>query len=172
MPNPAIKTNNNNKSKKKAMLSRTSGSSTRPKDKITVFEEYLDLYTFETKPVTNRFLDMLADKYKNWVVMHEDALIFTEFLEEQYLCTDSFYSWMEKSPNLKRAHKYVLMVLGNRRERGAINKSMDGNFISKTHGHYSEVWVKESNRIAALAKEINTTPNIDVIIDGFRLEKK
>ena len=41
-----------------------------------------------------------------------------------------------------------------------------------THGHYSEVCVKESNRIASLAKEINTTPNIDVIIDGFRLEKK
>lgn len=144
----------------------------KDREKLTVYEEYLDLYTFETIPVSNRFLDMLAVRYREWITREKGALVFTEFLEEQFLPLSSFYRWLELSPKLKAAHKHVLMIIGNRRDKGATIRAFDGGFVSKTLGFYSDVFVQESNRLAELAQKNNISPDIDVYIDGLKIEKK
>ncbi len=133
-----------------------------------VLEEYLDMYLLQKKPVTDTFLDMLASTYVKWVKEETKCLLFTEFLQYQGIRREDFYRWLLRSEKLRAAHDFVIMVLCNRREVGAITRKYDSSMITKMHGFYSDIWVQETTRVAALGmKDEDRKQNITVIIPPF-----
>lgn len=133
-----------------------------------VLEEYLDMYLLQKKPVTDTFLEMLASTYIKWVKEETKCLLFTEFLQYQGIRREDFYRWLLRSEKLRQAHDFVIMVLCNRREVGAITRKYDSSMITKMHGFYSDIWVTETTRIAALTSNNDTAKqNITVIIPPF-----
>ena len=147
--------------------SNTTELKTTPK-KTTVIDQYYDMFFFKHRPVTETFLDTLAENYVKWFATNKEAILFTQFLQDQNINRSDFYRWILRSDKLQKAHEFVLMILCNRREVGAATKKYDSNMISKVHGHYSDIWVQETVRIAALTKsEEDKKQNITVIIDKF-----
>lgn len=132
-----------------------------------VFDEYLDMFLMQKKPVTDTFLDMLAETYVLWVKTEVKCIIFTEFLQQQGITRSHFYRWLLRSEKLREAHDFVLMTLGNRRERGVAERRYEPSMISKMHGHYSDIWVTETARIAALTNNEASKGNITVVIPPF-----
>ena len=81
---------------------------------------------------------------------------------------------MERSPSLKQAHKWVMQLLANRREIGAIERKYDASTIHRTMGHYDPIWKEQEALRAALAKaDDDKAQNITVIVEKFKeLEDK
>lgn len=158
------KTTNNSKSVNK----RAAIGNSECKKVPIVFDEYMDMFLMQKKPVTDTFLDMLAETYILWVKTEIKCIIFTEFLQQQGITRSHFYRWLLRSEKLREAHDFVLMTLGNRRERGVAERKYEPSMITKVHGHYSDIWVTELTRIAALNnKEDNSKQNITVLIEPF-----
>ncbi len=148
------KISQNNTAKKD---NKSSGKDTR------VIDEYIDMFYFMHKPVTETFLEMLCEKYSKWI-KSTDSLIFTEFLEHEGIPRSTFYKWLKLSDLLATTHDFVLMTLGNRRERGALKKEYDAGTVAKVQGFYSDIWVSESQRISKLNKDEEFHQNIEVTI--------
>ena len=157
------------KNNKKAVIANTNTPELKiaPK-KQPYLEQYLDLHIFKHRPVTEAFLDGLAEELVKWFTANNEMLLVTDFLEAKHINRTSFYRWLKMSEKLKEAHEFVTMVLCNRRENGALRFKLNANMVIKVHGHYSDIWQDEIAKIAALGlKDEDKKQNITVIIPPF-----
>ena len=147
----------------------------RKSPKSVISASPLDEYFFwKAIPVTEQKLDKLAEKYLHWAENDEKALKITQFVIKERISLEDFYNWMDQNPKLKQAHKWVMAIIANRREIGAIERKYDASTIHKTMSHYDPVWKEQEIFKASLAKtEDEKSRNITVIVEKFpELESK
>lgn len=89
---------------------------------------------------TEKTYAMVTKELAEWVDKNPDMLCVEEFLMEKKMSPSTFMEWRKAYPPLEETYQYVLMSLGIRRERGAINKNYDANIISMMMPHYSGRW--------------------------------
>lgn len=117
-----------------------------------VMGEYFCLKERQPRPVTLNFLKVLADKLIEWVD-NEEILSVTEFFGFAKIGSGTFYEYLDRCPELKRAHAYALDVVGSRRETGAMRRKLDTNAVWKCQYQYGKQYRDAMEFAAKLAKK-------------------
>lgn len=103
--------------------------------------EFLNMHSMKIQPVSNDWLDILAEQLVEWATT-ENPLILTMFYDERGIHSDVLARWMKKSKKLKQAHEFSKRVIGGRRELGALNKTLDSAIVARTMAMYNKDWQK------------------------------
>lgn len=125
--------------KKKTNIEYSNGTNTLTK----VVDEYMDMFSFRKCPVSEAFLDHLATELVDWAKNDDKAIKVTQFLGLKGIHSKTFDRWRDRHPKMQDAYEYALMVIGDRRESGAIYKKFDASIVSFTMPHYDKDWVKQ-----------------------------
>ena len=130
---------------------------TTPKSKTEkreplVLGEYFCMKEMQPKPVTMNFLKLMAEMLIEWV-NDEDVVTFNEFFQYAHIGSGTFHNYVDRCPELKRAHAYALDVLGGRREAGAMRRRLDTNAVWKCQYQYGKNYKDAMEYAAKLAKK-------------------
>lgn len=150
-------------------LPRNSQDNTNlPKPAKIAYDNYRDMLTFRMKPVSDHFIDKLAQELVDWARNNEDALKLTQFFVQKGIDISNLYRWEERNETLKTAHEFALMCIGARREIGAIKKKYDAGIIASTMAHYDPSWKDlEEWRAMLRRKELEQNQTKFVVIERF-----
>ena len=113
--------------------------------KYVFLEEYKDLFTFKMKPVSEAFIEKLAEEYMAWA-KKEDSLILSDFCDERHIEPRSFYNWCQKFDSMKEAHDYAKRRIASRRELGALNRKFSETMVIRRQHAYDPEWDKDRQR--------------------------
>lgn len=134
----------------------------------TVFEEYLDLFTFEKRPVTKEFKNMFFEKFLRWAREDEEALKPSQFWNKEGVFQKDVYKWRDSDEKYAHIYATILQILGNRRELLGLKRKMDPGMVMFTMPHYDKDW-KELVEWRTKIKQENgeKSDKIEVYIDNF-----
>lgn len=108
-----------------------------PRKKVPEKREF---FFFKEIPVSDDYLSILAQEYATWACDNHEAYKASEFRTLKKIPGSTWMSWLERNENLMTAHLFVLEVIGNRREIGALTKKLDSSIVSFTMPHYDSEW--------------------------------
>lgn len=94
------------------------------------------------RPVSDKYLDDLAIRLRDWALYNEEAFKLSQFILEEGVWEGNFFKWLERNENLREAHKDALTAIGNRREIGALKKKLDSSLTTLTMPMYDPEWKK------------------------------
>jgi hypothetical protein len=77
----------------------------------------------------------------------------TQFMRGYGIPERTYYYWVNKYPEFKKAHWYALTAIGDRREIGAIYKKYDAGTVALTLSQYCSVAAAAESRRAKLRRE-------------------
>lgn len=117
-------------------------------------EDYLNVRSMRMHPVTETFIDDLAQQLIAWVIdddqkRFKQPLMLSQFYLSKGIQKMTFHRWMERFPQLKHASEFAKEVIANRREVGAMIKEYDFGAISFMQPHYSPEWKEQLDYRAA-----------------------
>lgn len=116
-------------------------------------EEYFDIFTFKVKPVSDIYMEKLAEKMREWA-QQDDSLRLEDFYDLSGISPDNFERWYKRSLPLKTIHDYTIRRLASRREIGALKNELNVSMVCKTLGHYCKIYdSEEEKRIKRHEKE-------------------
>jgi hypothetical protein len=108
--------------------------------KDIIVDEYFDLGCFKQRPVSERYIDRLAEELVKWARDDEEALKLSQFLIKNGIGDSDFYRFLDRNAKLKQAHAFALEAIGNRREIGALKRKLDSNMVFASMPHYDKDW--------------------------------
>lgn len=103
-------------------------------------EEYEDCFTFQTKPVTQMFLERLSHDLIEWAKAEKRAFKLSQFYINKGIPKNTFFRWCDKYPILGNAKETAMSLLADRREIGAIDKKLDSKMILMNLHQYDSDW--------------------------------
>lgn len=139
----------------------------KPKSKIVVLEEYFNFNSFRKVPITKETIMRLAESGVQWARENERAYKVKQFMAEQGLNQNTWWRWCQTHPELQEANDQMVMLLGNRRERGLIERKFDASSTMFMMPHYDSDWKKMSEWKASLtqkAEASGTGATINVVM--------
>ena len=128
------------------------------------YEDYYCLYSFMQKPVNSAYIEKLAQEMMSWA-QTDEAFKVTQFWLSKGIRSKDFYRWCDKHQCLKEVYDAVKILLGNRREIGAIKKNFDSSTIRASMKLYDEDWKgidsdQEGNKQTIVVVEKMPTSNL------------
>lgn len=135
-------------------------------------EDYLDLFTFKMKPVTEAFIERLAQELILWVDDEKEArkrLKISQFYGYKKIPKEAFYRWIRKHPNLEEAYKYAMYSLGDRREIGVALREYDASVL-KVMPLYDADWKDIEKWRASIKAETEAAASINYIVKNVPIE--
>lgn len=103
-------------------------------------EEYQDCFTFQTKPVTQMFLERLSHDLIEWAKTNKRALRLSQFYIHKGIPKNTFFRWCDKYPILRGAKETAMSLMADRREIGAIVKKYEKTVILLNIHQYDSDW--------------------------------
>lgn len=126
-------------------------------------EEYFDLFTLRVKPVSDAFIEKVAEGLIKWADLKSSFRI-SDFYMDRGMDNDDFYRWIKRNKNMKRAHKYAMSRIGSRREKGAMFNELNVTMVTKTLGHYCEIYEKEEQKRSDQRQKENVDNQKTVVV--------
>ena len=126
--------------------------------------QYYNVKTMKYHPTTVKFVAYECVALQEWADQ-EDSLILEDFIDSRGYNPDTFYDWCKKFENLEEAHQYAMRRLASRREKGALTRKFDGNFVARMMGHYSKSWRQEQILAAKLREDTSKQNDIKIVIE-------
>jgi len=126
------------------------------------FDQYKNMFSIKTKPVSEKFIHLLAKELVDWAIHNENALILKQFFFEKGIGTSDIHRWRKKNEGLDSAIKFAKEAIGVRRELGALTKKFDSRTIMKTMANYCDEW-KEAELWRARLKNLAEEPDRNVL---------
>jgi len=120
------------------------------KEKTKIVDFYTDMLFFKEKPVSEAFIERLAQQMVDWS-KQDDSLRITQFFNKCGIPNSMLYKWMDRFPVFKAAHEFTMSALADRRDIGALTRKYDGNYIEKSMGMYDPEYRKFMEWRASLA---------------------
>ncbi len=102
-------------------------------------EDYLDLQMMKMKPITQGFVERLAEEVIRWS-LNDDAIVFRDFIDNKSIPEEAYYRWVRTYPELKAAHVLAKGRIGSRREKGALTRKFDGSIVVNSMPMYDQEW--------------------------------
>lgn len=146
---------------------------------VKTFEQefYRDMFTLKMKPIPNDYLLHFALEWVTVTLKDEEMITIEDYLILKGVEQSTVDRWCKRSEELRAAHDYVLMILGNRREKGGLTRKFDAGLIKTTQHLYNIKWKEleewRANLSAKIAQahggdknfiiEMNTTPNSPLV---------
>ncbi len=120
--------------------------------KPLVMGEYECSRQFTARPITESFLESMSQNLMQWA-QETESIHLVDWFHESGMPSDTFYEWTNKSPSLKRAHRFAMEALGARRESGAITKKYDTGAVWKRQYQFGNDYKEAMEFTAKLAKK-------------------
>lgn len=134
--------------------SKSTNSRTR---RFVYFDEYHPLFTGSLKTVSETFIEDLISEFGLWLkdlkingLTKKSSHTIEEFLFEKGIPDSTYYDWLKRRPDLKKAHDAAVVYLGVLRESGALYGDMDRATVHKVQHEYSTTWKRALEYIARL----------------------
>ncbi len=86
------------------------------------------------------FLEGIAIALVDWLDDDESALTITQFLVLKRILPTQWKRWLEASEDLRNAREFAMMVIGNRREIGALTFRLNANMMIQSMPMYDDDW--------------------------------
>ena len=112
----------------------------KKRQKVACFDEYYSYKTKKKEFITTSQLDKICDDLVDWVTREEEALKIKQFIALKGIPYGTWHNWIEKSEKLKMAVEQAKMIIGNRREVGAITRKFDSGNTMFMMPHYDHDW--------------------------------
>lgn len=141
------------------------------RDKLVWLDQYIDIYTFKTMPVTERWAVKISEDLVNWAKKNEDAFKLTQFCEERGIPYSTFKTLVNKFPCMKIARDAAVMIIGNRREIGGLKNKLNTTMVMSQMAKYDDEWWSLEQRRAKLKAE--SQPKSDenvrytIVVDSY-----
>ena len=165
------------KTRKKRVLVKDKPSNIAPKktpDEKTItykyFDQYRDLYSFMMKPVSETFVDKLAEDLIAWARDDKDALILSQFFYIKGIGYDMVQKWSHKHEKLAMAFSEAKRLIGNRREVGAVKKHFEPGMVKTSMRMYHKEWEDIEKARAELKQqqdELTSKRNIQWVLEKY-----
>lgn len=128
-----------------------------------------------------KIVDALAEDLLKWCKT-DDAISIDGFVKVSFLPTTQMYDYAQNHPGLKRAIATAKHLIGQRRERFALEGKYNANVVIKTMPLYSpeyKAWVQEYQKGATAAATgggtryivVDTMPNSDLVPERKHVEE-
>jgi len=127
-------------------------------------EDYPELYTNRLSPISEAFMDRLAQDLIKWVEGDQKALMIREFIALKRLDQVSYNGWVKKYDFLGRAHAYAKLILGIRREKGIINRTLEPTWTAFMMPNYDQDWKEMTQWRESLKKDAASDSKAKVCI--------
>ncbi len=88
--------------------------------KVRMIDEFYDGNRCEYSLLTTTTAKRFADELTKWAKEDENAIALTQYVAKLGVAMSTFYGWLEKSPELKRAVAIAKVHIAARREHGAM----------------------------------------------------
>ena len=102
-------------------------------------EDYLDLFSFKMKPITEAFISRLSEELNQWSQL-DDSLILKRFYTDKNIPREAFYRWANKFPELGASLAQAKERISARREHGGMTRKFDPGFILNYMPMYDDEW--------------------------------
>lgn len=156
------------------MASTTKHTTRKKKKPIKANDRYDDLFILRERPISETIARRIADELVEWAINDPDALKYVDFLVAKKINPSTFSKWTKRFEFLAEAKKLALMVIGSRREKGAIKNKYNANMIIKRMGHYDPSWWSDEVQRAELRARTNQKHEGDVtykiVVDSYKEE--
>jgi len=156
--------------KKRPSIKRNTAKKTSKKKSYKYFGEYKDFFTHKMTPVSERFLDRLAEDILNWAITEKKAYTTDKFWYTKGISPRVAARWRERYKPLSDAYNDAQIMIGIRREEGSLTKVLDSNTFFRTAYFYSPAFVKTAEWQAELKQkhdEKTQQNNIQWMLDKF-----
>jgi hypothetical protein len=136
-----------------------------------IISSFKHLYSGMTFPVSQLFIDNLAEDLVKWSRDDEEAFKITQFLRSRGIHSHTFFDWCDRFPVLAEARKAALETIGDRREIGAIQNKYNTSMIMRQQHYYDEEWwtseVKRAELKASLDAQAQANIKYTVVVDDY-----
>ena len=139
-------------------------------------EEYTNLYTQRKHPISILFIERIAEELVLWAKNDKNAFKLSQFYLDKGIPHSTFHYLLGKHKTLKEAYESARLIIGNRREIGAIKNNYNVNMISSRQHAYDPDWKKDAEwrnelRIKAHQKG-DTETNYTIVFEDFGEKEK
>lgn len=158
----------------KKTIHPTKKKTTRPKKETKWYDQFYDLFTFKQKPVSDIYLDRLAQDLREFAD-DPDTLRMNDFYQKKGMRKGDFYRFVGRHEGLKSAHEYTMERIASKRELGALfsrKTGMDPKTAHMTLSKYCDVFREMEIWRAKLRNENekSTGGKIEVVLTPFEKE--
>jgi hypothetical protein len=129
-----------------------------------VWFDYRNMYTGLMTPMNPDGIKRISTDLVQWAKESPDAYKLSQFYLERGISKPTWDMWIGRFPELLEAHNTAKMIIGNRRELGALKGELHGSVVSYTMPFYDQEWKDETVRRAAL-KESNSDSRTAVVVN-------
>lgn len=127
-------------------------------------------FSLREKPVSEAYINRIADEIFKWAEECPDALIIADFLNQHRILQSNFTEWKRKFPQLKYANDFVKSMIAVRREKGMIHRDYDYKATSFMMPNYSKDWKEQfeyQNTVKNNTKQDSKIPDV-IFLEKFK----
>ena len=159
-----------------AKTKRSVSQKADPIAKQRFYNEFRSIKTGQMTPITESYLRDIALEVIRWAEENDNALKLVPFYRSKGISSHTLRKWLDQYPFLKEAHEEAILIIGDRREIGAIKKMYAENSIHFMMPKYDPDWkemtqwraeLKSKADAVATANAILTAREIDVEMPAF-----
>jgi hypothetical protein len=131
-----------------------------------LFDDVLDMRELKSKPVN---IYRLCKELISWS-LKSDSWRVGDFCTGKWLRERELYRLAQKYEQIHNSLDFAKQVIGCRRERAALERTLDAGVILKSIGHYSIIHREEQERLARLRdEESNNKPTaINIVMSKVK----
>ncbi len=133
-------------------------------------DEYKDLFTKRLVPAPIEFIELLTKQIINWAYNDKKALFLDQFWFSKGIPTATFRDWRKRFPELDEACQEAKLMIGMRRETGAINRKFEPGMIRAVQPMYRPEWkelIEWNSNLKQKADEKTQNNTIQWVLEKF-----
>jgi hypothetical protein len=133
------------------------------------YDEYSNMRTWKMTPISNATKDALAAELYDWALNDENAFKLSQFYTERGISYNDFSRWLTQHERLKQAHDAAKILIGNRREIGALKNKLNAGVVVPSMPKYDKDWKDLAEWRASMKAEAQSDGNntVKVVIENF-----
>jgi len=146
---------------------------TKKKRKVTnlTVDMYKDLFTLREQPISEAFVDRLSADLVEWATTNDDALVLTDFYSSRKINPGTYWNWEQKHPKLTEAKKIAMLIIGARREKGALKNQLNASMVISQQAKYDPSWwaleEKRANLKAKTMQKHDSDVTYKIVVDSY-----
>lgn len=132
---------------------------------------YPDLWSMESRGASQEFIDRLGQDLLAWA-KNSDSLLLNDFFTERFISTHTYRRWSDRDKMFSDRLEMAKLMIGSRREKGALQRKFDASVMIKSAPLYDPEWKLLEEWRAKLAKTEQEVEQLKVLIETFKTEEK
>lgn len=133
-------------------------------------EDYLDCFQLKYKPVTEAFITRISQEMITWAKTDEKAYKISQFFTPKHIGYDTYMGWVKRHEEFAHAYNLAKIIIGDRRESGALERKFDATTVAQMMPFYDNDWKLISEWRNKLRTEVKAAENSGtkiVVLDRF-----